>query len=101
MERLELRDSSLDDAGMEIIAGLPKMNYLDISECRLVSPEGMKQIGKMTDLTVLSLWETKLDDAALEALSGLKNLGELNLKATSITDESIESLMQAQEPRTT
>jgi Leucine-rich repeat (LRR) protein len=94
MERLELRDSSLDDTGMEVIATLPKMSFLDISECRIVSSDGLKQIGKMTGLTLLSLWETKLDDAALNEFGGLVNLVDLDVKATKITDASIETLLK-------
>ena len=52
LERVELRDSSLDDAGLALLSTLPKMTYVDISECRLVSPEGMQKIGDMKNLQV-------------------------------------------------
>ncbi len=35
MERIELRDSSIDDEGLAIVASLPKMNFIDLTECRL------------------------------------------------------------------
>ena len=88
LERLELRGTSLDDAGLEVISALPKVNYLDISECKLVTPEGMKKIGQLTGLKNLGFWETKLNDEALNALSSLTHLESLDLKATQITDES-------------
>jgi hypothetical protein len=94
MERAELRDSSLDDEGLAVLAKLKKMNYVDISECRLVSPQGMQKFGELPELQVLTLWETKADDSVIEALSGLKKIRELDLKATKVTDTSCDALMQ-------
>lgn len=94
LERLELRDTSLDDDGLAVIAELPKVNYLDISECRLVTPDGMKLLGKLTGLKLLGFWETKLNDDALNAMAGLTALEELNLKATSVTDECVDTILK-------
>jgi Leucine-rich repeat (LRR) protein len=100
LERLELRGTSLDDAGLEVISKLPKVNYLDISECKLATPAGMKLIGQLTGLKNLGFWETKLDDEALNALSGLTNLEALDLKATQITDESVATILKFQKLKT-
>ena len=94
LERVELRDSSLDDAGLALLSTLPKMTYVDISECRLVSPEGMQKIGDMKNLQVLILWETKADDQLVSSIADITSIRQLDLKATSITDESIDSLMK-------
>ena len=91
---MELRDSSLDDAGLALLSTLPKMTYVDISECRLVSPEGMQKIGDMKNLQVLILWETKADDQLVSSIADITSIRQLDLKATSITDESIDSLMK-------
>jgi Leucine-rich repeat (LRR) protein len=56
----------------------------------------MKLIGQMPNLEVLTLWETKLNDDALNEFGGLSKLKALNLKATTITDESIDTLMKLQ-----
>ena len=93
LSRLNLRDTSLDDEGLKTIAALPKLDWLDISECRLASPEGIAQLGTATTLTYLDLWETKANDESLAALAGLTNLKVLNLKATAITDESLPTLL--------
>ncbi|WDQ16670.1 leucine-rich repeat domain-containing protein [Rhodopirellula sp. P2] len=94
LARFELRDSSVDDKGLEVISQLPVVTYVDISECRLASPEGIAQLGKLTGLTYLGLWETKTNDETLAGFGELVNLEELNLKSTSITDESLPVLMK-------
>ncbi|MFG0264297.1 MAG: leucine-rich repeat domain-containing protein [Rhodopirellula sp. JB055] len=92
LARFELRDSSVDDKGLDVISQLPAVTYVDISECRLASPEGIAQLGKLTGLTYLGLWETKTNDETLAAFGELVNLEELNLKSTSVTDESLPVL---------
>jgi Leucine-rich repeat (LRR) protein len=95
INRIELRDSSLDDDGLAVIASLPKMQFLDIAECRLVSSEGMKQIAGLTGLTYLGLWETKIDDEAFNTFGDLVNVTEVNLQgATAITDEIVPTLVK-------
>ena len=94
LERAELRDSSLDDEGIEVFTNLKKMNYLDISECRLATPEGMQKIAELPELEALILWETKADDSVVDAIAGLTKLKQLDLKATNITDASVDSLMK-------
>ena len=96
LQRLELRITSIDDQAMQVISAWPDVDYLDISECRLVSREGLALIGKLTKLRTLELWETKLNDEALAALSALVNLEELNLEATDITNESVPTLLKFQ-----
>ena len=94
LSRLNLRDTSLDDAGLTVIAALPALDWLDISECRLATPDGLAQLGKAFTLTYLDLWETKTNDTVLAAFNELTNLKFLNLKATSTTDESLPTIMK-------
>lgn len=94
LARFELRDSSVDDDGLKVISQLPAVTYVDISECRLSSPEGIAQLGKLTGLTYLGLWETKTNDETLAGFGDLVNLEELNLKSTAVTDESLPVLMK-------
>jgi len=96
LERLELRGTSIDDDAVAVIGKWPKINYLDIAECRLVSAEGMKPIGNLTGLTYLGFWETKLDDNAMAAFDRLTGLTELDLKATQITDEAVSTILKFQ-----
>ena len=45
-------------------------------------------------MTYLGLWETKTGDAAFTQFGGLTSLKELNLDSTSVTDESVATLMK-------
>ena len=94
LSRINLRDTSLDDAGLSVIAALPAIDWLDISECRLATPEGLAQLGKACTLTYLDLWETKTNDDVLDTFKQLTNIKVLNLKATSVTDESLPTIMK-------
>jgi Leucine-rich repeat (LRR) protein len=96
LQRLNLRDTSVDDQGLEIISKKSDVTFLDLSECRLVTPQGLANIGAMTSLTWLSLWETKANDQTLKTFGGLSQLQTLDLKATQITDESLPVLMKMQ-----
>ena len=92
MKRLELRETSADDAAMKIFATLPNLTYLELTECRLPSADGLAALGGAKSLETLSLSETKTNDATIQAFGGLKNLKMLDLSSTSITDESAATL---------
>ena len=92
LSRLELRDTSVGDDAMEVIAGMPAVTYLELNECRLVSSEGFQKLGTLSELKELHLWETKFDDAAMEAISGLSKLENLNLEATKISNKTVKVL---------
>ncbi|MBT6460019.1 MAG: adenylate cyclase [Planctomycetaceae bacterium] len=97
LSRLNLRDTSLDDAGLTVIAALPTIDWLDISECRLATPDGLGQLKKASTLTYLDLWETKTNDDVLATFGGLTKLKFLNLKATYVTDNSLPVLLKLTE----
>lgn len=53
---------------------------------------GLKEIGKLQNLTRLSLEHTRVSDAGLEYLKGLKNLQYLNLFDTKVSDKGMQAL---------
>ena len=53
---------------------------------------GLKEIGKLQNLTRLSLEHTAVSDAGLEHLKGLKNLQYLNLFDTKVSDKGMQAL---------
>ena len=77
---------------------MPNVDFLEISECSIVTSEGLKLVGKLTKLKTLICWETSaLNDDAFSAFAELVNLEQLDLKATSVTDESIPVILKLQE----
>ena len=97
IERLELRLTSVDDQALDVISNFPKLNYLELTECRLLTETGISKIGKLTNLATLDLLETKTTDTAMAALSSLSKLTELNLEATKISNKSVDSLLKLKE----
>ena len=76
---------------------LKKLAFLDISECRLVTADGIPELAALTGLTYLELREIKkVRDESFAALATLVNLTELNLEATRITSESVPVLLKLQ-----
>ena len=102
MARLELRNSSVDDEGLAVIAKFPKLTYLDLSECKLISAEGIKQLKALTGLTYAGFWDTKLDDDCAQGVGWtLVNLTVLDVKATDISDEAVDTILKfSKTPRT-
>ncbi len=94
LARFELRDSSLDAKGLEILSAMPQITFLDMSECRLAKPDDIAKLGKVKNLTYLGLWETKTNDETVAAFGDLTNLTELNLKSASVGDDSLPTLMK-------
>jgi len=95
LTRLELRETSLDDDGLKALKTLPKLTFLDISECRLVTVDGIPELAALTGLTYLELREIKkVRDESFAPLAALVNLTELNLEATRITSESVPVLLK-------
>ncbi|MEL6898617.1 MAG: adenylate cyclase, partial [Planctomycetota bacterium] len=93
LQRLELRDTSIRDEQLKMLCQLPEITYLNLSECRLISAEGLASVGDLKKLTYLGLWETKTNDDSFAAYKGLTSLQTLNLEATGITDESVPLLL--------
>ena len=59
-----------------------------------VSDEYLRELGRMKNLTRLSLDHTQLSDSGLAVLRNLPNLEQLNLYGTAITDEGLDVLAQ-------
>ncbi|MFZ9088901.1 MAG: leucine-rich repeat domain-containing protein [Planctomycetaceae bacterium] len=101
LDRLELRETSIDDEALEVISKLPALKFLDISENRLISSDGIAMLGKLTSLTYLELREVKkVRDECFAALAPLTELTELNLEATRITADSLPVILGFQKLRT-
>lgn len=94
LSRLELRETSIDDEALQIISTLPALRFLDVSECKLISGEGIAQLGALTRLEYLELREVKkVRDECFAALAPLTELTELNIEATRISAESVPVIL--------
>ncbi len=84
--------SKVTDTGLEHIAALKNLAWLDVRVAQQVGGEGLKQLASLEHLTVLDLSYTRLTDVGTMHLAGFKHLTRLHLDGTKITDEGLKDL---------
>lgn len=111
-----LNNQYITNAGLRCLAGLRKLQCLDLYVSRQVTDaglenlgelqslqrlwidggtiteRGLRHIGKFTNLRFLAIEDTHLTDAGLEYLLDLHDLEHLSLCHTAITDEGLKTL---------
>jgi hypothetical protein len=103
------------DAGMQVIATLPELEFLDVSESALsdaglvhlkglsrlrtllldqtaITDNGLVHLEELTNLSGLSLYNTRVTDNGLVHLRPLTKIATLNLIATQVTDAGLVNL---------
>lgn len=96
LEALDIVDcAELTDAHLAVIADLPKLLHLRLRKCPQITSEGMRHVGKLTQLQYLVLESLKLDDEGMAHLRGLTKLMHFTgPEKDNITDKTVEVLMQ-------
>jgi Leucine-rich repeat (LRR) protein len=92
LERLEIRDSSIDDEGMASLANLDNLTLLDLTECRLFTDDGLKHIAGLSSLRNLDLAETKISNDGIAHLAGLTGLENLSIRSTSLDNDAVSTI---------
>jgi hypothetical protein len=96
------------DAGVEHLVHLSQLEYLSLEACVAsmvsdISDDGLKGIGRLTNLKGLTIHGRKFTDKGIEHLSGLKSLEGLDLVSFSepnnIGDEGLSYLAGLHELR--
>jgi hypothetical protein len=91
LEALDLGGVKLTDAGVTKLTRLANLRELDLSRTQ-TSSEGLRKLG-IRGLERLDLWRAKgIDDSAAEALAGMQKLALLDLAGTSFGDAGLEKL---------
>lgn len=91
VKRLFLQHSAVTGKSFGILAKLPKLVELNISDTT-VGDQGMQGVGKIKNLYKLNANATNISDSGLEPLTALQNLREVELDDTAITDEGVMTL---------
>jgi hypothetical protein len=104
------------DLALELVAVLPELSYLDLTQCRVtdtgvahiagvpnletlilngtqVSNDCLVSVAELKRLTELYLGDTALDDGAIDQLATMEQLTTLYLQRTRITQEGIRRLL--------
>lgn len=98
LTRLTLRDlPNVDDRAMEVFDELPKLRRLYLHELTSVGDSGLAHLAGLKSLELLDIWTVpQMTDATVEVVAALPNLKELSLRATGVTDTSIDKLLGMQ-----
>jgi hypothetical protein len=91
LERLDLDDSAVRDAGLAHLEGLSRLRWLVISGTD-IGDAGVAHLRRLTGLQELYLQPSRVGDAGLEHLENLSTLRVLYLGGTHVTDSGLASL---------
>lgn len=93
LEWLDLRVSTLTDAGMVHLSGLRKLKFLNVARTS-VSDTGLAVLKGHVELETLLLGTTKISDAGLVNLEKMTKLKKLSVFRTAVSDAAIPSLVK-------
>jgi internalin A len=88
LESLTLRDTSISDEALALVAELQALKELMIFDAP-ISDRGVVHLAALKNLTNLSLKGDAVGDDSLEVLSELDSLESLSMHGTGITDEGL------------
>jgi hypothetical protein len=94
LERLNLTDTQITDAGLVHLKLCPRLTFLSLEDTA-VTDQGLSKLMALQDLEGLSLNGTKITDAGLDQLAGLPNLNQVWLRKTAITNAGYRKLQSA------
>jgi len=88
---IEAKKGELNDKAMSLLPHLPKLEWLEIGN-GIITPDGMKHLGKCTALKRLYIHDITLQGEELAWLSSLKQLEALSLQRTKIGGKFLKHL---------
>ena len=94
LEWLKYFDPQITDAGLKVLAKLPKLTKLNLGGTT-ITDAGLKEVAKLEKLTYLNLNETQITDAGLEEVAKMKQLQELTLTSTKVTKAGVAQFQKA------
>jgi len=91
---LDLSRTGVTDAGLKVLAKMPKLEHLDLRGTA-VGDDGVRALASLSNLQTLSLYGTGVTDAGLEALRGLPSLRRVYVGGTKVTGPGRDALRKA------
>ena len=80
---------TITDEGLVHLTSLQNLRTLELSECKITN-NGLVQVAKLTNLTILLVDSTDITDEGLVHLSCMQNLRTLDLSECQITDNGLQ-----------
>ncbi|MDN5213519.1 c-type cytochrome domain-containing protein [Fulvivirgaceae bacterium BMA12] len=88
---LNLGGKGITDAMLPVIGKLPNLTKLSIEQNE-ITDEGVQELRKLAHLQYLNLYGTKISDKALESIKEINSLNSLYVWQTDVSQEAIEAL---------
>jgi serine/threonine protein kinase len=90
LQHLNLSHTRVGDAGLEHITGLSNLTFLGLGACWRVGDAGLARLGKaFPNLSTLYLGGTQVSDAGLVHLKQLTKLTRLTINVTRVSDTGL------------
>ncbi|MBW3597190.1 MAG: hypothetical protein KY475_07935, partial [Planctomycetes bacterium] len=101
LKTLDLRTTSISNAGIAMLADLPNLEELQLGSLgwppnRSVDDGGLLRVSQMGSLRDLYLWGGSFTDAGLEHLAEMMRLRLLWLQRTRVSDQGVTHLQKLQ-----
>ena len=93
LERLDLSETRISDAGLEALAGLPAVVDLRLRFAEFVTSYGVAHLREWPALERLDLRGTKVTSSVFEHLARIRTLRSLDLSSTEVDDAGFEELV--------
>ncbi len=94
VRRLNVESTQVTDRGLNIIAKMPRLEELDLSNTS-ISDEGVRMLSG--NRTIKTLWlsgNKKITDASLEILSSMLRLEQIDIQGTAISEAAWDKLLK-------
>ena len=92
LKRLNLRGTKITDSTLEILEGVPSLEWLDIGWAQ-ITDTGLDHLSSLNNLRSLSMGGNKLTGSALQVLRQLPQLEYLDIGGTQRTDSGLWSML--------
>jgi internalin A len=96
LKRLNLHGTKITDATLEILEGVPSLEWLDIGWAQ-ITDTGLDHLSSLNNLRSLATGGNKLTGAALQVLRQLPQLEYLDIGGTQRTDSGLWSMLLTEE----
>jgi internalin A len=92
LEELAIHGAPITDSGLEHISNLTELRILSLWETRGISDAGLVHLAKLTKLQTLNLYRCGITDAGLVHLRRMTDLDSLTLGQTKVTGPGLSHL---------
>ncbi|MBQ18678.1 MAG: twin-arginine translocase subunit TatC [Planctomycetaceae bacterium] len=98
LRMLDLRNSSITDAGLAALVPLTNLQLLNLAGTKITNT-GLETLARLKTLKTLLISSPEIDDGAMASITSHSGLEELNLVGTRISDDGLDQLDQLKQLR--